>query len=138
MSNWVIGFTPETYTVVKRKSMIGVRKDVWKRFSDEMRVGDKFIGYISKLVIFDSIGTIQSDATFEEDFAFHPDKWYPGRRKVSFEKVGLAVQARDLFMGIQPFNEINTVPGNYIMCKGGFVKISATDFNWLLGKIEKK
>jgi len=103
-----------------------------------MHIGDKFIGYISKLVLFDSFGTIQSDATFEEDFAFHPEKWYPGRRKVILEKVGLAVQARELFLGIQPFNEINTVPGNYIMCKGGFVKISEKDFKWLYGRIESK
>lgn len=136
MKYWIIGFTPETYKVVQEKKMIGVRKDVWKRFSEEMNVGDKFIGYLSKLVLFDSLGTIKGEATFEEDFAFHPEKWYPGRRRISFEKIGIKKPAMDLFWAMKPFNEVNTVPGNYIMCKGGFVEISKTDYEWLLQKIQ--
>lgn len=132
MKYWIIGFTPETYKVVQEKKMIGVRKDVWKRFSEEMNVGDKFIGYLSKVVLFDSLGTIKGEATFEEDFAFHPEKWYPGRRKISFEKTGIKKPAMDLFWAIKPFDEINTVPGNYIMCKGGFVEISKKEYDWLI------
>lgn len=90
---------------------------------------------MSKVVLFDSIGTIKSEATFEEDFPFHAEKWYPGRRKVNFEKIGLSVPARELFMGIEPFNEVNTAPGNYIMCRGGFVEVSRKNFDWLLSKL---
>lgn len=134
MKYWIIGFTPETYEVVRAKKMIGVRKDVWTRFSENMSIGDKFIGYLSKLVLFDSVGSIRGDASFEEDFAFHPHKWYPGRRQVEFDSVDLKVPAKALFMGIEPFNEVYTTPGNYIMCRGGFVEISKKNFDWLLSK----
>lgn len=136
MKYWIIGFTPETYKVVQEKKMIGVRKNIWKRFSEVMSVGDKFIGYLSKLVLFDSLGTIESEATFEEDFAFHPEKLYPGRRQISFEKIGLKKPAMNLFWAMKPFNEINTVPGNYIMCLGGFVEISKIDFDWILSELK--
>lgn len=135
MKHWIILFTPETYEVVKAKSLIGVRANVWKSFSENMKVGDRFIAYVSKKMTFDGFGAITGEATFEEDKPFHEDKWFPCRRKVKFEKTSLDKSSRDLFQGIAPFNEANTGPGNYMMCKGGFVEISKKDFDWLFAKI---
>lgn len=135
MKHWVILFTPETYDVVKQKSLIGVRANVWKSFSENMKVGDRFISYVSKKMTFDGFGTIAAEAVFEETKFFHEDKWFPCRRKVKFEKTGLGKPSGDLFQGIAPFNEVGTGPGNYLMCKGGFIEISKKDFDWLLARI---
>ncbi len=135
MKHWTILFTPETYEMVKKHSMIGVRANVWKTFSENMEVGDRFVIYVSKKMIFDGHGSISGKATFEETKVFHEDKWFPCRRKVKFEKTGLAHPSGDLFHGIPPFNEVNTGPGNYLMCKGGFVEISKKDFEWLMKEI---
>jgi len=135
MKHWIILFTPETYELVKAKSMIGVRANVWKSFSEKMQVGDRFITYLSKKMTFDGYGTIAGDAVFEETRIFHEDKWFPCRRPVKFEKVGLNKPSAGLFNGVAPFNEANTGPGNYLMCKGGFVEVSQKDFNWLMAEI---
>ncbi|MBF0502322.1 MAG: EVE domain-containing protein [Candidatus Riflebacteria bacterium] len=135
MKHWIILFTPETYEVVKEKSLIGVRSNVWKSFSENMKVGDRFISYVSKKMTFDGFGTIAGEATFEETQIFHEDKWFPCRRKVKFEKTGLNSPSGELFHDIAPFNEANTGPGNYLMCKGGFVEVSKKDFDWLSAKI---
>lgn len=135
MKHWLILFTPETYEVVKAKSLIGVRSNAWKAFSEKMKTGDRFISYISKEMTFDGFGIISGDATFEGTNFFHEDKWFPCRRKVRFEKNGLAKPSGDLFFGVAPFNEVGTSPGNYLMCKGGFVEISKKDFDWLFSRI---
>ena len=101
-----------------------------------MDIGDRFISYVSQDIKFDGWGTITDEATFEERKVFHDDKWFPCRRKVKFEKICLNKSTGDLFHGVAPFNEVNTGPGNYLMCKGGFVEISAKDFDWLLTKIK--
>ncbi len=137
MKHWIILFTPETYEVVKAKALIGVRSNVWKSFSENMQAGDRFITYISKKMAFDGFGTITGEATFEETKVFHDEHWFPCRRKVKFEKVGLNKPSGDLFHGVAPFNEANTGPGNYLMCKGGFVEVSKKDFDWLLGQIQR-
>ncbi len=135
MKHWILLFTPETYELVKKHSTIGVRSNVWKSFSENMKPGDRFIGYISKKMQFDCVGTITGDATFEETMLFHDQKWFPCRRRVKFEKTGLAKPSGDLFHGVAPFNEANTGPGNYLMCKGGFVEVSKNDYDWLSGKL---
>lgn len=135
MKFWIILFTPETYEAVKKLKKIGVRSNVWKSFSEKMTVGDQFIGYVSKKLLFDSLGKITSDASFEEDMIFPGEKWFPCRRKVEFDKVGLKHPSGDLFHGVAPFNETNTGPGNYMMCKGGFVEVSKKDFDWLKKEI---
>lgn len=135
MKHWIILFTPETYELVKEKSMIGVRANVWKSFSENMKPGDRFVAYISKKTIFDGCGTIAGEAVFEESKMFHEDKWFPCRRPVKFEKTGLKKPSQELFFGIEPFNELNTAPGNYLMLKGGFVEVSQKDFNWLMAEI---
>ncbi|HNV72346.1 MAG TPA: EVE domain-containing protein [Candidatus Ozemobacteraceae bacterium] len=135
MKHWIMLFTPETYELVKKHSTIGVRSNVWKSFSENMKVGDRFIGYVSRQMIFDATGTITGDATFEETMLFHDQKWFPCRRRVKFEKTGLNKPSSDLFHGVAPFNEVNTGPGNYLMCKGGFVEVSKKDFDWLCGKL---
>lgn len=138
MKFWIIGFTPATYEVVKKNKTIGVRANVWNRFSKDINIGDKFISYVSSRVVFDSIGTITSNATFEEDMLFDQVKCYPGRRKVEFEKINLDVSAKELFYGMAPFNEKNTHAGNYIMIKGGFVEICRTDYEWLIKEMNTK
>lgn len=135
MRYWVILFTPSTYEAVKRLHTIGVRSNVWKSFSENMSKGDRFIGYISKSMLFDSFGTVASDATFEENAIFSGDILFPCRRKVKFEKVGLAKPSSNLFNGVSPFNELATGPGNYLMLKGGFVEIGEKDFSWLLKEV---
>ena len=135
MKYWIILFTPETYEVVKVKSLIGVRSNAWKSFSQNMKPGDLFISYISKKMIFDGFGTIVGDAVFEDTKIFHEDKWFPCRRKVKFEKTGLGKPSGALFHGVAPFNEVGTGPGNYLMCKGGFVEVSKKDFDFLFSSI---
>jgi len=135
MRYWIILFTPATYESVKQLHTLGVRSNVWKSFSENMSKGDRFIGYISKVMLFDSLGTISSDATFEEKVVFPGDNLFPCRRKFKFEKVGLAKPSSDLFNGVSPFNELTTGPGNYLMIKGGFVEISEQDFSWLSKEI---
>jgi len=135
MKYWVIGFTPSTYEVVKKQKTIGVRANVWGRFSTEMQIGDKFVSYVSSRVIFDSIGTITSNARFEEDMLFDQVKFYPSRRKIEFEKINLSVPATKLFNGIAPFNEKNTHAGNYLMIKGGFVEVCKADYDWLVKEL---
>jgi len=135
MRFWVVLFTPDTYEAVKRLNTIGVRSNVWKSFSEKMAKGDRFIGYVSKVMLFDSYGVISSDATFEENPAFPGDNLFPCRRKIKMEKAGLGKPSGDLFNGVAPFNELSTGPGNYLMLKGGFVEISSKDFSWLLKEI---
>jgi len=134
---WIILFTQETYEIVKSKSLIGVRSNVWKAFSENMKVGDHFISYVSKKMTFDGFGAITGEAVFEDTKIFHEEKWFPCRRRVRFEKVGLAKPSGDLFHGIPPFNAVNTGPGNYLMCKGGFVEVTKKDYHWLLSQIQK-
>jgi len=135
MKYWLILFTPETYEVVKEKALIGVRSNVWKAFSENMKPGDRFISYISKKMMFDGFGTIAGDTVFEDTVIFHEEKCFPCRRKVTFEKTGIGKPSGDLFHGVAPFNEVGTAPGNYLMCKGGFVEISKKDFDWLFSRI---
>ena len=138
MKHWIILFTPETYEAVKKLGTIGARANVWKAFSEGMAKGDRFIGYVSKKMLFDAIGTIASDATFEEKQIFPGDKLFPCRRKIAFEKTGLNAPSGDLFHGIAPFNEIGCGPGNYLMCKGGFAEIDKANFEWLLKQLSQK
>ncbi|MDP2364157.1 MAG: hypothetical protein Q8M94_10350 [Ignavibacteria bacterium] len=137
MKHWIILFTPETFEAVKRLHTIGVRGNVWKSFSEKMGKGDRFIGYISKKMLFDSFGVIDSEPIYEEKAVFPGDKLFPCRRKVKFEKINLNKPSGNLFSGIAPFNEVPTGPGNYLMVKGGFVEISEKDFNWLLKEISR-
>lgn len=132
MRYWILCFAPETYEVVKEKGMIGVRMNVRQRFVKDMNKGDKFISYVSKQMILDGWGTVESDAFMGEDKIFCKDKLFPHRRSVCFEEVSKNRSADNLFMGVEPFNKVNTPPGNYMMCKGGFVEISERDFRWLL------
>ena len=135
MKFWIILFTPETYDAVKKLNKIGVRSNVWKSFSESMAIGDQFIGYVSEKRLFDCLGEITSEASFEEKNIFPGEKAFPCRRKVEFNKIGLKHPSGDLFYGVAPFNEKNTPPGNYLMIKGGFVEISKKDFDWLRKEI---
>lgn len=135
MKNWVVLFTPTTYESVKRLGIIGVRPNVWGPFSKTMSVGDRFIGYVSKTMIFDSYGFIDGAAITDEKPIFPGNSLFPCRRRVRFEKTGLNKPSGDLFYGVAPFNELSTGPGNYLMIKGGFVEVSEKDFSWLLRSI---
>jgi hypothetical protein len=132
---WILCFSPETYGVVKEKGVIGVRMNARKRFVEDMGSGDKFITYVSRIMKLDGWGTIESDAFAGEDNIFCKDKVFPYRRQVCFEEVGLEKSADQLFFRVEPFNKANTQPGNYMMCKGGFVEISQKDFEWLKAQL---
>lgn len=129
-------FTPETYEVVAAKSIIGVRENVKKSFTEKMKPGDMFIVYISRKMVFDGFGVISGEVTFEKSKIFHAEKNFPYRRQVVFEKMGLNKHSGSLFGEIAPFDKVNTGPGNYLMVKGGFVEVSKVDFYWLLDKIQ--
>ena len=137
MKYWIIIFTPETYKLVKSLEKIGVRNSARKRFFSAISEGDRFIAYISREMVFDGIGTIVSDAFGEETFDFSEERLFPWRRRVSFEKTGTKTSTAGLFKNIPPFNRVNTVPGNYLTCKGGFVEISKSDFEQLTRTMKK-
>lgn len=137
MKHWVLVFSPDTYDVVKQKLVVGVRHHFRKSFSEKIQEGDRFITYISKKIMFDGFGSFRSEAYFDETPIFHEEKIFPFRRKIDFEVTDLKKRCGELFWGIEPFNRINTSPGNWLMCCGGFVEISAKDFNWLIKEIQK-
>ncbi len=137
MKYWIIVFTPETYEAAKKKSLIGVRTSVKKRFEEIITEGDIFVTYVSRQVLFDGYGKISGKAFVDETPIFGENPVFPCRRKVTFEKAGLKKPAKEIFWGIEPFNTLNTSPGNYLLLKGGFVEISKNDYNWLMGELGK-
>lgn len=137
MKYWVLVFSPETYDIVKANNLIGVRENVRPRFEKEMSVGDPFIAYISRKIIFDAFGTIASHHQYSEKQIFGAKAVFPCRREVSFEKIGINKPIGDLFWGVAPFNKTAASAGNYLLLKGGFVEISKKDFTWLKSEISR-
>lgn len=130
MKNWILICSPDTYEIVKAKNIVAVRQNTWKRFSEEISKGDNFIIYVSKLCILDAIGRFKSDANFVEEM-FNEERFFPCRRKIEFLSKNLAKPVGSIFSEIEPFRSVNTGPGNFMVCKGGFVELSDSNFNKL-------
>ena len=132
MSHWILMFRPETYQLVQQHGLIGVHPTFRKRFS-EMKVGDKFVAYITKRQVLDAHGELSSDPFLDESAVFGERGLYPHRCKVKFEHKNACKPVGDLLWSLTPFTQIEmkTTPANYLRCYGGFMKIPRADFAWL-------
>lgn len=137
MKYWIIVLTPETYETAQKKQLIGVRTNEKKRFTNELADQDCFITYVSRKKVFDGYGKIKGDAFYDETAIFGQNGEFPCRRGVVFHKTGLETPCGELFWGVEPFNQINTSGGNYLLLRGGFVEITKKDYYWLKKEIEK-
>jgi hypothetical protein len=128
---WIVMFRPETHAEAVQHGLIGVQFAHRKRFS-ELKPGDKFVAYLSRVRKLDGYGEISSEP-FEE-VSEVPDGWrfYVERCRVRFDQTSAGVDASELLWGLSAFAKgLNTSPANYLFCKGGFLEVTAEDFDWL-------
>jgi hypothetical protein len=131
-------FRPETYEAVKEHGVIGVRHEHRRRFSD-LRAGDPFVAFISKLGLLDGHGRLASDPFEADSEIFGPDVSYPHRCKVSFDLTGAASPVGDLLWGLDQWErsgtQLRTHPANMLFCYGGFMEIPPSDFDVLVAEM---
>ena len=125
-------FRPETYALVKAHGVIGVRAGHKPRFA-ELAPGDKFLGYVTRQQRLDGHGEIVGAPYIDETPLFGTHEPYALRCKVHFAESRLAANIGDALWHLDAFaSEMKTTPSNAIFCKGGFMRISARDYDWLL------
>ena len=136
MRYWLFMFRPDTYEQVQKHNTVGVRDGVQKRFM-ELRPQDSFVSYISRVQKLDGYGKIESLPFVENTLIFSKDKVYQHRCKVSFDKKGAAVPAGDILWFLETFDGLSkTSPTNMLFCKGGFIEITAKDYQTLTDLID--
>ena len=131
MRHWIIVFRPETHASAVKHGLIGVLYQHRRRFAD-LRPGDRFVTYLSRVRRLDGHGLVTSKP-FEE-VSDTPTGWqfYTQRCQVEFEQTGAAIEAGELLWGLSAFKGgLNTSPANMLFCKGGFMEITAEDYGWL-------
>lgn len=134
MKYWIFVSAPQNYSTVKETGYTAVGERGKEKFSRDVSVNDRFIVYLTQKMIFDGIGKFAGEVIFDKNLE---GKGFPWKRKIAFEKTDLNKPARELFMGIEPFNLTNTNPGNLLTIMGGLVEISKKDFDWLHQQIIK-
>lgn len=127
-------FRPETYACVQEHKTIGVTANHQARFR-EIADGDRFVAYVSRSRLLDAYGTV-TGGVFEGQQRIFGDKSknYLYRAPVAFTETGLARDGSKLLYGLSEFESgLTTSPGNFLFCKGGFLRITEADYDWLVG-----
>jgi hypothetical protein len=137
VNHWLFQFRPETYELVQEHGTLGVLNGHRKRFA-EVKPGDAFVAYVSRVQLLDGHGVIDSEAFEAVDPIFGSgSEKYRQRARVTFLDSGLARAGGKLLYGLSEFQgAMKTTPANAIFCKGGFLKITEEDYAWLLGCME--
>jgi len=131
MKHWIVMFRPETYAAAQKYGLMAVLHNHRRRFA-EVAEGDRFVAYISRQRLLDAHGVVASDPF--EDLAEEPPGWvrYTQRARVRFEETGAGIDARELLWGLTVWGEtFTTLPTNMLLCKGGFMEIPESDYQWL-------
>jgi hypothetical protein len=132
VNHWVLMFRPETYEKVKEHGLIGVNSNQHKRI-EAIAPGDKFVAYISRTRLVDGCGEFTSSAFLDVTPVFGVSEIYPYRARVRFDKVGANKDGKDALWGLSEFatGAPKTSPANMLFCRGGFMKITAEDYEYL-------
>ena len=132
MNYWILMFRPETYEKVKEHETIGVTGLHQKRIA-AVQPGDRFVTYVSRTRVVDGHGRFTSEAFVDMAPMFGVREVYPCRAKVAFEQTGARIDAKELLWGLAEFAtcDAKTTPSNMLLCRGGLMKITAEDFEWL-------
>lgn len=131
MKHWIVMFRPETYTVAQQYGMMAVLHNHRRRFA-AVAAGDRFVVYVSRKRLLDAHGIVV-EPPFEE-LSEEPPGWlrYTQRAVIRFEETGLGIDARELLWGLSVCNEeLKTEPTNLLFCRGGFLEIPESDYEWL-------
>ena len=136
MKHWLFMFRPATYALVKSHNTIGVRHSARRHFAN-LEAGDRFVCYISQITSLDGFGEITS-APFEDDTPLFDSKQaYRHRCRVRFDVKDAAKEAGIALWSLEQFLTLhNTQPTNMIYCKGGFVEITAQDYDTLVAIVK--
>lgn len=131
MKNWLLMLKPDTYVDAQAHGLIGVLHMHRRRFA-QVSPGDRFVAYISRSRLLDGHGTILS-VPFEST-SDTPVGWerYTQRARVRFDGTGASRDARELLWGLSVWgSELRTPPSNMLFCKGGFLEVPDSDYDWL-------
>lgn len=133
---WLLMFRPDTYERVKQHQTIGVLTGHRERFS-RVRPGDRFVVYVSQVQQLDACGQITSAPFVASEPIFGPkSERYTQRARVEFTRTGLTRNAKQLLYGVTALETNATTPANKLLCSGGFIEITAEDYEWLVGCME--
>lgn len=137
LRHWLLMFRPETYELVKTHLTIGVLAKDCERFS-KLRLGDRVIVYVSRARILDAYGRVASGPFTASDPIFGDKSGrYVHRARIQLDLTGLARDGKKLLYGVSVFEKgLTTTPANALLCSGGFVEITAADYDWLVGCME--
>lgn len=136
MQHWLFMFRPDTYAKVQEHQTVGVRHSARRRFAD-IREGDRFAVYVSREKLLHGYGLVTSDPYEDDSPLFGSDQPYKHRCKVRFDKTDGAKPAGDKLWFLSVFQDLTrTTPTNMLLCKGGFMPISATDHKLLVAHID--
>ena len=136
MKYWLFMFRPDTYAKVREHGIVGVRDGVRKSF-EQIRAGDRFAVYVSRVQRIDGYGEVTSDPFEGDTLIFASDQLYANRVRVRFDKAGVARPAGEMLWALSPFQgTLNTTPTNLMFCKGGFIEISAEDHRLMVSAID--
>jgi len=128
MKYWILMFRPETYLQVQEKNTIGVHNQHRKRFA-ALSKGDRFVAYISRICQLDSHGEFVGEPYVDEAPLFENWRRYTQRCAVEFRQTGAHLPVKDLLFTLSAFQgELKTLPANMLFCKGGFMEITADDY----------
>ena len=131
-------FRPETYSVVQEHNVIGVTEQHKKRFN-KLAKDDKFVVYVSRSRLLDGYGVITGSPFFDGSTIFGTKQKYPHRCGIRFFRTGAKKPAGNNLWYLSVFpSQMKTTPTNLILCKGGFIEISSSDYNDLVDLIENK
>ncbi|GMU52620.1 MAG: hypothetical protein AMXMBFR33_17660 [Candidatus Xenobia bacterium] len=133
MRNWLLAFRPDTYEKVQQHGTIGVLKHHRKRFAD-LAKGDRFIVYLTQVQCLDGHGLIDGSPFEDTKPIFGEGQNYPNRCRVKFLETGVRRPVGDSLWFLDVFRELNnTVPTNMLFCRGGFIEIPGSDYDYLRG-----
>ncbi len=131
MANWLLAFRPDTYEKVKNHQTIGVLKNHRKRFA-ALSTDDRLIVYLTQKRVFDGHGLIAGEPFEDNKPIFGEGQVYPHRCKVKLLETGRAIPAEDTLWFLEAFSQVtNTEPTNVLFCRGGFVEIPDSDYDFL-------
>ena len=131
MKHWIVMFRPETYAAAREHEIMAVLHNHRRRFA-EIAPGDRFVAYISRQRLLDAHGEVTGEPY--QELSDVPQGWtrYTERAAIRFDQTGAGIDARELLWGLSVCDEgIKTEPTNLLFCKGGFMEIPESDYQWL-------
>lgn len=138
MRHWLFMFRPDTYAIVTKQGVVGIRHEHRRRFAGIAK-GDRFVALVSKKGLLDGHGSVASDPFEDEAPTFGPDVDYPHRCRVAFAKVGAALPVGTHLWDLDAWKSrpkgVPDHPANILFCYGGFMEIPASDYERLVKAI---